>query len=105
LPLPGPLAGFGPGYRAGVRVEVWAKARGESTGQVRDAVTGRFMSKDAAWDMGHQPGLEFRRRAALAEAEGWTREQFLDDDNDASHYRPELPSSNRSHRGEDHSGL
>ncbi|WP_410059020.1 GH-E family nuclease [Ruminococcus sp.] len=29
------------------------------------------------------------------------RKQFLDEHNDSSHYRPELPSSNRSHSCED----
>jgi RHS repeat-associated protein len=88
------------GYRAGVRDKVWENARETSTGQVRDPLTGRFMSKDAPWDMGHLPGLEFRRLAAEAQAQGLTRKQFLDQHNDPTHYRPELPSSNRSHRGE-----
>lgn len=32
---------------------------------------------------------------------GITRKQFLDEHNNPDHYRPELPSSNRSHKGED----
>ncbi|TMR89311.1 GH-E family nuclease [Nonomuraea basaltis] len=31
------------------------------------------------------------------------RKQFLDELNDPTHYRPELPSSNSCHQGEDHS--
>lgn len=41
------------GYRAGVRDAVWEDARETATGQIRDPLTGRFMSKDASWDMDH----------------------------------------------------
>ncbi len=68
---------------------------------MRDAVTGKFMSKDKAWDMGHKPGYEFRKHQQSARKRGIDRQQFLDEYNDPSHYRPELPSSNRSHKGED----
>jgi hypothetical protein len=44
--------------------------------------------------------MEFRRLAADAEAQGMSRADFLNQHNDPTHYRPELPSSNRSHRGE-----
>jgi hypothetical protein len=89
------------GYRAGVRDDVWENAREPATGQVRDPLTGRFMSPDDAWDMGHRPGYEFHKHAESAHERGISREQFLDEHNDPSHYRPELPSSNRSHRAED----
>jgi RHS repeat-associated protein len=88
------------GFRQGVRDKVWNNARETSTGQVRDPVTGRFMSPTQPWDMGHVPGMEFRRLAADAEAQGMSRADFLNQHNDPTHYRPELPSSNRSHRGE-----
>lgn len=88
------------GYRAGVRDAVWEDARETATGQIRDPLTGRFMSKDVPWDMGHLPGEEFRVHAADAAERGISREEFLDEHNDPSRYRPELPSSNRSHRGE-----
>ena len=89
------------GYRAGVRPQVWDNAREPATGQVRDPVTGRFMSPDQPWDMGHRPGYEFRKHADSAEQRQISREQFLDEHNNPSHYRPELPGPNRSHRGED----
>jgi hypothetical protein len=91
------------GFRKPVRPQVWNDAREASTGQVRDPVTGQFMSPDKAWDMGHKPGYEFRKHAESAEQRGITREQFLDEHNDPSHYRPELPRSNQMHKGEDHS--
>ena len=51
--------------------------------------------------MGHKPGYEFRKHRASAQERGIDRKQFLDEHNDSSHYRPELPSSNRSHSCED----
>lgn len=89
------------GFRSGVRDSVWDTARNPVTGQVRDPVTGRFMSPDKPWDMGHLPGYEFRKHQRDAADRGLPRDRFLDEYNDPSHYRPELPSSNRSHRGED----
>ena len=62
-----------------------------------------YMSKDDAWDMGHLDGLEFRKARADAQRRmGFSRADFLDSQNDPDHYRPELPSSNRSHTMEDH---
>jgi predicted ribonuclease toxin of YeeF-YezG toxin-antitoxin module len=79
---------------------VWDQAVEESTGQVRDPVTGRFMSKDKPWDMGHKPDYEFRKHQQSAAKREIDRKQFLDEHNDPSHYRPELPDSNRGHAGE-----
>jgi HNH/ENDO VII superfamily nuclease len=67
---------------------------------VRDALTGRFMSKGKSWDMGHRPGYEFRKYQEWARKNCISREEFLKGYNNPDHYRPELPSSNRSHRGE-----
>jgi len=43
--------------------------------------------------MGHKPGYEFKAHQKSAQGH-----------NDPSHYRPEEPSSNRSHKGEDKTG-
>ena len=51
--------------------------------------------------MGHKPGFEFRKHQQSAKDRQINRKQFLNEYNNPSHYRPELPSSNRSHRGED----
>jgi predicted ribonuclease toxin of YeeF-YezG toxin-antitoxin module len=59
------------------------------------------MDKSEPWDMGHKPGFEFRKHQQSAQERGISRKQFLDEYNNAEHYRPELPSSNRSHKGED----
>lgn len=70
-------------------------------GLVRDPLTGRVMSRSEPWDMGHLPGHEFRRIQAESRAAGISRKEFLDIHNDPKIYRPELPSSNRSHALED----
>lgn len=87
------------GYRAGVRDQVWESAKDEH-GRVRDPVSGRYMSKDQPWHMGHKPGYEFAKHQESAERRGISREEFLDEHNNPEHYRPELPKSNMSHKGE-----
>ncbi|MBD5001907.1 type IV secretion protein Rhs [Xanthomonas citri pv. citri] len=59
------------------------------------------MKKDEPWDMGHKPGYEFRKHQQSAMERNISRKQFLDEHNNPDHYQPELPSSNRSHKGED----
>ncbi|WP_042304136.1 PAAR-like domain-containing protein [Paraburkholderia kururiensis] len=89
-------------FRRGVRENAWEDAKKNSQdGKVRDPVTGKEMNPDNPWDMGHKPGLEHRKHVISAAERDLTRKQFLDEYNDPSHYRPELPSSNRSHVGED----
>lgn len=89
------------GFRQGVRDKVWENAREPSTKQIRDPSTGRFMSKDKPWDMGHKPRQEFSKHQESAAKRGIDRDKFIEEHNDPTRYRPELPSSNRSHRGED----
>lgn len=89
------------GYRKGVRDKVWDQAQRKGKGVVRDPLTGKALGKNRPWDMGHKKSLEFRRLQKSAEKRGLTRKEFLDEHNDPAHYRPELPSSNRCHAGED----
>ena len=88
------------GYRKGVREQVWENAK-NLDGEVLDPITRQKMNYDEPWDMGHKPGYEFRKHQQSARERGITRKQFLDEHNNPDHYRPELPSSNRSHTGED----
>ncbi len=86
------------GFRRGVREQVWENATSPD-GFVRDPKTGRVMRYDEPWDVGHAPGYEFAKHQRSAQRRGLTREQFLDEYNHPDvyqHYRPELPSSNRS---------
>jgi len=47
---------------------------------------------------GHKPGYEFWKHQESAQGRGISREQFINEYSNAAHYRPELPSSNQSHR-------
>ena len=88
-----------PAWRAGMRDKVWEQAK-DTHGRVRDPVSGKYMSKNQPWDMGHKPGYEFKKHQESAAQRGISREKFIDEYNNPDHLRPELPSSNRSHRGE-----
>ena len=59
------------------------------------------MNPNEPWDMGHKPGYEFRKHRIGAQKRSITRKEFLNEHNNSAHYRPELPSPNRSHMGED----
>ena len=87
-------------FRKKIRDEVWELAK-DKNGIVRDPLTKKVMQKDQPWHMGHKPGYEFRKHQDSAQQRGISRKQFLDEHNTALHYRPELPSSNVSHKGED----
>jgi hypothetical protein len=87
-------------FRTGIRDTVWKNALEPETNRVRDSVTGRFISRSASWHMGHRPGYEFAKHRAYAVHRGILRNVFLDEHNNPMHYRPELPHSNMSHRGE-----
>ena len=51
---------------------------------------------------GHKPRYEFEKHQGSAIKRGISRKEFLDEHNNPDDYRPELPSSNRSHKGENH---
>jgi len=77
------------------------------TGLVSDPLTSVPMGEAQKWDMGHRPGMEYWKERNMA-IQKWlqsrivtTRKAFLDKMNDPNRYRPELPSSNRSHKAED----
>ncbi len=91
-------------FRKGLRDEVWDNAK-DKHGRVRDPVSGRYMSKNKQWDMGHKPGYEFKKHQESAARRGISRTEFLNEYNDPNKFRPELPSSNRSHKGEDKTNL
>ena len=48
-------------FRSGLKEEVWNNAKDEH-GRVRDPVTGQFMSKNKAWDMGQIGRASCRER-------------------------------------------
>ena len=83
------------GFRKGVRDDVWESAK-NADGDVIGPLTKQVMNPNEPWDMGHKPGHEFTKHQQSAIERGISRAQFLDEHNIASHYRPELPSTNRS---------
>lgn len=87
------------GYRKGVRDKVWDNAKGKD-GVVRDPLTKKPLKPNEPWDM-DKPGYEFKKHQKSAADRKISRPEFLDEHNNPSHYRPELPSSNRGHAGED----
>ena len=93
------------GFRNGVREDTWENAKDPLTGEVRDPVSSDVMDANEPWDMGHKPGYEFRKHVSSAEERGLSRKEFLNEHNDPSHFRPELPGSNRGHSGEGPPGL
>jgi predicted ribonuclease toxin of YeeF-YezG toxin-antitoxin module len=90
-------------FRNRVRDTVWDAAM-DADGVVRDPGTGEIMSKTESRDMCHKPGYEFRKHQASANERGISRKEFFNEYDDPSHYRPELPSNNRSHRYENKTG-
>jgi uncharacterized Zn-binding protein involved in type VI secretion len=88
-------------FRKNVRETVWKNAEEASPdGIVRDPLLEKPMRFEDPWDMGHKPGYEHWKHARSAADRGISRKQFLDEFNDVEHYRPEIPSSNRGHKGE-----
>jgi hypothetical protein len=87
-----------PKFRPGVREAVYEKARADSPdGIVRDPDTRAEIPFDSDWQMGHEPGWEFRKHRSSAARRHLTREQFVDEYNDPNHYRPETPATNKGH--------
>lgn len=89
-----------PGFRKGVREKVWENAKKEDHGKVYSPDGVEIKDTDK-WDMGHRPGYEFKKHQESARKRGISRKQFLDEYNNPNLYRPETPSFNRSHKGED----
>ena len=70
----------------------------KATGRARDPQTGKFIGRYSNWHAGHEPGYEFRYHQASGQARGISPDQWRSETHDPSHYRPELPSSNLSHK-------
>ena len=57
--------------------------------------------RNGQWDMGHKPGKEFRKDWELYRQGKLSWEDLKTMYNDSGRYRPELPSTNRSHKYEE----
>ena len=85
--------------------EVWDNAKGPD-GKVRDPNTGEELTWDKSkpregqWDMGHIPGKEYQKLHKDYMDGKITKEEFMKECQNPKNYRPEKPSSNRSHKYE-----
>jgi hypothetical protein len=91
-------------HRQGVRDKAFEGAK-QNDGVVYDPLTRNPIDIADQWDMGHKPGYEFRKHQLSAAQRAIGRKPFVDEHNVPGHYRPELPSSNRSHQEEDMTDL
>jgi RHS repeat-associated protein len=68
-----------------------------ASGDFIDPNTGKVIPKEGPFNYGHKPGFEWWRTQERAQAEGWTREEIIEYENDPTHYQIEDPLSNQSH--------
>ena len=92
-----------PKYAKGQVEEVWNAAK-KKNGKVYDPNTGEELiwdgSKKRKWDMGHKPGREYKKLHKDYMDGKISKEKFLKEVRNPDNYRPEAPSSNRSHKYE-----
>jgi len=82
----------------GFQEQVWEMSKAPD-GNVYDP-TGRILKFDEPWELGHTPANKFSDAQLRAAQEGWDRQTWIRYQNDPAIYRPELPSSNASHKWE-----
>ena len=87
--------------RETTKAQIQATARKTPNGDFIDPNTGEIIPKKGPFDYGHKPKYEWWRTQEKATAEGWTRKQVIEYENDPTHYQIEDPSSNRGHRFEE----
>ncbi len=69
-------------------------------GDFIDPNTFQVIPKEGPFHFGHIPGFEWWRTRDRARAEGWSRQEVIEYENDPSHFQIEDPASNMSHRHE-----
>ncbi len=100
-----PYANSRPSYGSGQVEKVWENAKDPKTGKVYDPsgaeiTWDRTRPRSGQWDMGHIPGQKYSEIYQLYKNGSMSREKFLELYRDPGNYRPELPSTNRSHKFE-----
>jgi HNH/ENDO VII superfamily nuclease with conserved GHE residues len=86
-------------HRKGLRDQVWNSVSQNGTREVYDP-SGRIIQKTDTWDLGHLPEHKFSDAQLRAAEEDWTRQQWIEYQNDPAIYRPELPRNNQAHEFE-----
>ena len=100
-----PYATSRPSYAKGQVEAVWENAKDSVTGKVYDPsgaeiVWDRSKPRKGQWDMGHLPDHKYSEVHKRYMAGKMSKEDFLAWYRDPTHYRPELPRTNRSHKYE-----
>lgn len=99
-----PYANHRPSYAQGQVEAVWENAK-DMDGKVWDPsgveiVWDKSKSRNGQWDMGYIPGEKYSEMHSQYMNDLISKEEFLAWYRNPDNYRPELPSTNRSHRYE-----
>ena len=92
-----------PSFRKGVPEKVFERVR-KKYGVVKDPLTGTVIEwepgqpRNGVWDMGHTPTQKYSEVHQRYLKGEMTPKEFRDWYNNPDNYRPELPSTNRSHK-------
>ena len=105
LAKPKPYAKSRPSYGKDQVEQVWERAKDPITGKVYDPsgaeiIWDRSKPRNGQWDMGHIPEAKYSEVHQKYMNGEMSKEEFLNWYRDPANYRPELPSTNRSHKYE-----
>ena len=100
-----PYTNSRPSYGKNQVNEVWENAKDPITGKVYDPsgveiTWDKTKSRNGQWDMGHIPGEKYSEMHQLYMDDVISKDEFLEWYRNPKNYRPELPSTNRSHKYE-----
>ena len=100
-----PYTNSRPSYGKNQVNEVWENAKDPITGKVYDPsgveiTWDKTKSRNGQWDMGHIPGEKYSEMNQLYMDDVISKDEFLEWYRNPKNYRPELPSTNRSHKYE-----
>ena len=100
-----PYADSRPSYGENQVDEVWKNAKDPITGKVYDPsgveiTWDKAKSRNGQWDMGHLPEQKYSDMHQLYMDDVISKDEFLEWYRNPKNYRPELPSTNRSHKYE-----
>lgn len=100
-----PYTNSRPSYGKNQVNEVWENAKDPITGKVYDPsgveiTWDKTKPRNGQWDMGHIPGEKYSEMHQLYMDDVISKDEFLEWYRNPRNYRPELPSTNRSHKYE-----
>ena len=100
-----PYTNSRPSYGKNQVNEVWENAKDPITGKVYDQsgveiTWDKTKPRNGQWDMGHIPGEKYSEMHQLYMDDVISKDEFLEWYRNPKNYRPELPSTNRSHKYE-----